>query len=173
MFTSLKARLIVAGVVLSAAFILGWTVQGWRLGEDIADFKRKLAEAYAETLIAEREAEQAQQARSDAIAESILAELAAEAAEARVIEKEVIRYVQVSGAGECNLLDDWVYIHDAAARGASAHSDAAGIPDAGAGHFTDIDALTVVTDNYEICRVAIAQVRGWQAWYEEVVVNEN
>lgn len=173
MFTTLKARLLIAGALLGAAFIFGWTVQGWRMGEDMAQYQRDLADAARKLEKSEREREQALQARSDAIAQSILADLAAESAQARVIEKEVIRYVQVPGAGECNLLDDWVLVHDAAAAGPGAYPDAAGIPDAGSRQFTDIDALTVVTNNYETCRIAMSQARGWIKWYGEVRSHAN
>lgn len=173
MFTTLKARLLVAGAMLGVAFIVGWTVQGWRMGEDMAQYKLDLAEASKALEKSEREREQALQARSDAVAQSILADLAAEHAQGRVIEKEVIRYVQVPGAGECNLLDDWVYIHDSAAAGPGAYPEPAGIPAAGSRQFTDIDVLPVITDNYETCRIAMSQVRGWIKWYAEVRPDAN
>lgn len=164
----IKARIIAVLLVLAAVFGAGWKVQGWRMGEDMAQFQKELAEARADAETAEREKEQALQARSDAIAAAILADMDAEQARARVVTKEVIKYVQVPGAGSCNLVDEWVHTHDRAARRAGGDPGAASVPDAGSGQFTDIDALVVVTDNYAICRQAMSQVRGWQAWYREV-----
>ena len=158
----LQARLLVsavlAGGALSMAFVGGWTVNGWRLTAQLVEA------AQAEKTQAQA-AEQLRQERDALAAEKTLAESRAQQARARVITREVVKYVQAD-APRCDLAAEWVRIHDAAAgvqdTGTAAAFDGAATVDA-ATH-DDRRALVVITENYDTCLAELARLRGLQEW---------
>lgn len=92
----------------------------------------------------------------------------AETAKARVITREVIRYVTENpDAGRCDLPAEWLRIHDASAgTDLPPAAGAAGAPDdATARAFTDADALRVITENYQTCLSEFTRLRQLQEWY--------
>lgn len=91
-----------------------------------------------------------------------------EEAQARVVVKEVIKYVQSPDAGRCELPADWVLIDTAAAAGVSAATvSAASSPDAARG-FTDTDALATSVERSHVCRAEIDKLRLWQDWWQGI-----
>lgn len=163
----MQAKAYIAIAALVAAFLFGVAVEHWRSGNTIRDLKLDIASAQMDAEQSARTEEQARQKASDAVADAVLAEMELERATGRVVVKRVIEYVESPDAGQCDMPDGWVQTHDVAAGGASSNSGAASGADEAPGRVTDIEALIVVTDNYQMCREAIVQVKGWQKWYRE------
>ncbi len=63
----MTARLLIAAALLAAGFGAGWTTNGWRLGEDIATYRKELAEDAAKQVTAAQEKAQARQEELDAL----------------------------------------------------------------------------------------------------------
>lgn len=147
-------------------YFLGWKINGWRLESQINAGKAAQVTATLET-----ERGTAKKA-TDADAKPAAAQQAQEQ-NARVITKEVIRYVQSPAAGQCHLPAEWVQIHDAAA-GVPPASSSTSLPAAAdgeaGGSVTDSDAIGTITRNYDICRQEINRLQGWQAWYRSVML---
>lgn len=161
------AVVVVAVVILSATFYSGWAVNGWRLGLEISRHETALAEARekAQELARSVEARSAELAKLNG--ELHAARQAAEAAEARVITKRVIEYVQAPHAGRCALPADWVRLDTASATGMPPDATAvAGAPGAASG-FTDADAIEVITERNRICRAEIAKLSALQAYVRD------
>lgn len=84
----------------------------------------------------------------------------------RMIDKEVIQYVQASTpAARCQLDAGWVRLHDAAAL--SRIPGSPGESDAQPTHFTAADGLATVTGNYESCTETRQQLIDLQRWIAE------
>lgn len=151
---------------LVAAFLAGWFGNGWRLGEDIAQMERDLAEAAKKQAMAVLSIERLQAERTDALAAKAAAEHRAQTARARVVTKTVIEYVQDPNTGQCELPDSWVLAHNqAAGSGVSAAAPSTSASHAAASRAaTDRDALIAVTDNYNRCRDNIVQLNGLIEW---------
>jgi len=88
-------------------------------------------------------------------------------AEAKVVTREVIRYVQDPDIPRTVLPDQWVQLNDRAWRNASTSAPAEPFTD-GSRPITDADALAVTTYNAEICGQAISNLRDIRAFYREV-----
>lgn len=142
---------------LVMVFFSGWTANGWRIGEDIAESK---AQRVLDTI----EIERLNAVTSDAVSARHAAEAAAHAVKTRTVVKEVIEYVQNPNSGNCALSGDWVRIHDDSARVPS-NAEATSRITAGAGDpKSDIDALVTVTDNYSKCHANAERLRALQEW---------
>lgn len=61
------ARLLVAAALLASGFGAGWASNGWRLGEDIATYRKELAEDAAKQTTAAQEKAQKRQDALDAL----------------------------------------------------------------------------------------------------------
>lgn len=85
----------------------------------------------------------------------------------KTITKEVIKYVQDDSIDKCLLHNDWVLLHDQAARpdNATRSTNAANAADRA---FTDAQALIVVTENYERCNEYQEKLNAWQNWWREL-----
>lgn len=156
--------------LIVAIFSAGWTVNQWRLGNEIKQIKLDLAN---ETIRANNELaakQKAQKDRNHAVADSIIVSMELERAQGKVITREVIRYVQSPDAGQCRMPDGWVRLHEIAAGSDPAiHPEAPGGAADPATGFTDADVIQVIVDNYQSCREDMARLAGWQQWYREVV----
>lgn len=153
-----QLRLLVIGASLAAAF---WAGREWR------DRSCDLAVSQMETrtLQAESDLMDAWIDVARAQIDTMNAEKAAREAKARVITKRVIEYVQSPDAGQCDLPDSWVLLHDDAWRNAAPAGAAQ--PAFGADRrITDTEALTVTAGNAETCGRAISIARGWQEWWD-------
>lgn len=103
-------------------------------------------------------------AKTDAIAVNQATAQAAQAIKDRIIEREVIRYVEVTPAADrCILPGTWRVRHDAAASGEPAEPST--LASGQADPVSDAAALETISENYTECRSAIAQVVGWQEWW--------
>lgn len=147
----LKLKLIIAAVVLGSAFLSGWKVNGWRLGEQMAELAAEQAEQAVEIAQGIIKIERLNREKSEAIAAQATAQQAAQRVKATIVTKEVLVYVQDPTTGHCELPDSWVRSHDQAA-GVPEVTDTTSKPDGvPAKAVTDRDALIAVTDNYNIC----------------------
>lgn len=163
----MQAKAYIAIAALVAVFLFGVTVEHWRSGNIIRDLKLDIAEASASADRSAREEEKARQKASNAVADAVLAEMELERATGRVVVKKVIEYVESPDSGQCDMPDGWVQTHDIAAGAVPGNTGASSGVGEAPGRITDIEALIVVTDNYQVCREAITQVKGWQKWYRE------
>lgn len=147
--------------VVALAFVAGWFINGWRIGETVAESEAQRAQ---DTIQIERlNAEKTQ-----TVAALHAAKAAAQIVKTRTVTKEVIKYVQNPDAGECELSNDWVRIHD----------DSAGVPtdieaprrasDATGKPKTDVDALVAITDNYAVCLTNAIRLKALQEWAVKV-----
>lgn len=108
----------------------------------------------------------AQQGRADTLAADLETERAKRIPKNRTITREVIRYVELPPDRRCTLDPAWRLLHDAAATGEP--PDAARVATGQAEPVEDAAALESVAGNYEQCRDYIAQLEGWQRWWDEV-----
>lgn len=147
--------------VVAAAFICGWAVNGWRIGETVAESEAQRAQ---DTIKIER----LNTEKSQTVARLHAAEAAAQVVKTRTVTKEVIKYVQNPDAGDCELSNDWVRIHDDSAgvptdtEAASRAADTTGKPK------TDVDALVAITDNYAVCLTNAIRLKALQEWAVKV-----
>lgn len=155
---------------IAAAFIIsliasawgGWSARGWY--ED--------AQHLAQAEVAAKRTEEAH-TKVDALAVAQQQANAARAQSNNAIRHEVEHYAQdTPPADRVTLPGAWRVRHDAAASGTPAATagvadDAAGEP-AAAAPVDDAVAITAVADNYASCRDALAQVAGWQEWWQTV-----
>lgn len=106
----------------------------------------------------------AKQRRVDALSASLEAARSAQKPKDRIILKEIANYETTLPADRrCTLDGAWRVLHDAAATGQPA--EPARLAAHAAAGVTDAAALDTVAENYNRCRDAIDQVKGWQAWY--------
>lgn len=158
-------------VICALCIFLGWKTNGWRLEGEITAMERDLATAKATqtTTTLQKERETAQAAH-DADAAPAAAQKEQQA-QARVIIKEVIRYVQTPVAAQ-PLPAEWVQIHDAAATGMPGDSSAASGPVAATGDaanpVSNGEAIGVISSNYDTCRQEMIRISRWQAWWNIV-----
>lgn len=145
------------------ALTVAGSVFGFVKGLDYAGNQADKADRSALQTIIKIERKQASQVASAAAAHEV------KRTETRTIyktiEKEVIRYVQAS-APACRLTAGWMRLHDAAAL--SAVPAAPGESDAAPSSVTDLDALGVVTSNYESCNETRQQLIDLQALLREI-----
>lgn len=163
----LNARSIGAALALLGCFAAGWVVNGWRLGEEMAQWERDLE---ASRLQASEKAREVELLSADiATVNGKLFEVRKEVAKAkaRVITREVTKYVNSPYAGQCALPVGWVRLDTASATGVSSNDTAiTGADDAPSG-FTDADALAVIADRNHICRAEIAKLTALQEYVRQ------
>lgn len=110
---------------------------------------------------------QRKQARVSALDLKLAKARAAQAGRDRTIIQEVFRYEQVTPAADrCTLPGTWRLRHDSAAAGEP--PDPARLAAGGTAPIDDAAAIATVASNYIDCRIAIEQVKGWQAWWQAV-----
>lgn len=144
---------IVAGGLLTTGYLKGQAAARAKS----AAAQRDIALAYAGEIVA-------RQQTADGLATELAALRAAGAEKARLVTKEITRYVQVTPANRrCILPGTWRLRHDAAALGHLPEGSAAGpLADATAEPVEDATALETIGDNYATCHDAIAKLEGWQ-----------
>ena len=150
-------------------FWLGGAVAGAWLGFIVADHRAlsresDQREAYIEQLQERERQRDEAQASVDQLARALETARSIRQPKDRIITKEVVRYVDaVPESDRCTLPARWRVLHDAAATG-EPPAESSGVADGRAGPVADAAAIETVTDNYAVCRDAIEQVMGWQAW---------
>lgn len=144
-----------------AGLLLATYSHGRRVAEgDIAAAQRDIAIAYAGEIVARQD-------EADRLLGENTALRALREANARVITKEVTRYVQVTPPAQRAVLPGtWRLRHDLAARGQAPSAEAGSLDAAAAGPVDDAAALDTVSRNYAACLDAIAQVEAWQRRYQ-------
>lgn len=171
----LQLKLGLGAAVFAGVFWAGWE---WRdraadaqlLAKDnqIAALRLQAQEAATEASEQAREIERLTQDRIALAAElDALRNQEREVVE-RIVEKEVIRYVQDPDHGQLVLPGEWVRIHDIAAVGAGSGLPGPAFPSAGsyadAARVTDADSIAVIADNYGTCHAISDQLQALQAW---------
>jgi len=147
--------------ILIATFAAGWSVNGWRIGEDIAAAEAQRAR---DTIEIERlNAENANE-----VAARHAAEAAAQVVKTRTITKEVIKYVQSPDAGQCDLSDDWVRIHNDSTGVSTTTETPSRTDDTPRESKNDVDALVTITDNYAICQANATKLQALQEWAKSI-----
>lgn len=158
--------------VLLFGVFLGWVTNGWRLEGEIAGMQRDAATATAAHTTATLTHERQTNHDAHAADAGPAAAQQAQQAQARVITKEIVRYVQSPAASVCPLPAEWVQIHDAAAAGVPADPGATGLPAAPPGAapapVPSGEALSGITGNYDTCHQEMNRIAGWQAWWNSV-----
>lgn len=86
----------------------------------------------------------------------------------KTITKEVISYEQNDAVNKCVLNDDWVLLHDKAARANDNTTRSTNAANAAHRAVKDDMALMVITDNYQRCNAYKERLEAWQAWWSEV-----
>lgn len=162
-------KTLLAGAIAFLVGCLGSVYGGWTLHGLYADAQR--VEQVEQT------AAKSEEARTKVDALSVTQQQANAAREKsnNAIRHEVEHYAQdTPPADRVTLPGAWRVRHDAAASGTPATAagvadDAAGEPAAAAAEpVDDAVAIATVADNYASCRDALAQVAGWQDWWQTV-----
>lgn len=154
-----------AAVAMSAG--TAWKVQDWRYGKRIAENLNVVHEQYQLAMQDKARIEQLRTEKTQAVMEAATLRQQEQEVVTKTVTKEVIKYVQSDIAGKCDLPNQWVRIHDTAARGqvdlpddrdstAESDEDPSGI--------TDIEALSTVTENYGTCQEIRNQLISLQEW---------
>ena len=152
----------IALIVVLAAFASGYKVAAMQYQLEISDMKLEAETAEKNAQAHARSKEQELQAITNKYNDL----LANPKVVYKTITKEVIRYVQDDSIDKCLLHDDWVLLHDQAARPDLARS-ASGVDEADQA-FTDAQALIVVAENYERCNEYQTKLNAWQSWWREI-----
>jgi hypothetical protein len=144
--------------IAAALFFYGVVEFGihWERKDSQIAMDRLNAQIAAATKLASEQAQKAkaeQTARIEAVSTQQVEREAKTETITKVVNHEVIKYVQAPDIARVTLPAEWVRIHDRAASGTDLSSDAkaTGQLDGAASSFTDADALSVVTDNYGLC----------------------
>lgn len=88
---------------------------------------------------------------------------------AKVVEKEVIKYVESDYSGHCQLPNGWVRIDTEAATGVPSNSGTASVTDDSPSGFTDTDALRVMVDRTKVCKAEIDKLKSLQDYVRSVL----
>lgn len=132
----LIATMFLAGSLVGSATT--WQVLDWKHGKQLAEIENATWQMKVSNLNAKNEIDLYNNRVAIAQAENYALAKQKQEVVTKYLTKEVIKYVQADNAGKCDLPNDWVRIHDAAAR-----NSVAGNADTTAG--TD-DVTTRITD---------------------------
>lgn len=167
MFIPLWAKALAATIALGAATAAGWHIRDY-------DYQKHL-KADARAALEASEGAREVEGKNEQIASEI-GQQVEQAKERiryvdRIIHKEIPVYVSQEASDRCVVPDGAVRLLDAAASSNPPAPYAPGeSPDAPSG--VDLpEIVSSATDNYAAGNEAIESVKGWQAWYAEVVRN--
>lgn len=165
-FIGLNKLLLVAVLASSAASAFAtWHILDWKHGKEIAEMQNLAYQAAIQSMNDKNEIDYYNGQVAKAQAEAYEAKNREREVITKYVTKEVIKYVQSDDAGKCDLPDQWVYLHDTAARGSLPRdTDTASEPNGDTGRITDIEVLGVVTENYQSCHKIRDQLIGLQEW---------
>ncbi len=135
-------------------------------------YERKIAEEQLRTAMEKADAEQQRKEAMDALEQAAMASAKLGAEEARrdtvianEVNRRVRRYAKDNAAGQCDLPTQFVFDHNAAARGEGGVPETSAVFDARPSGVTDTELLGTVADNYATYRQCAQQVREWQRLY--------
>lgn len=154
------AKVLGVVAILAATF---WAGREWR--DRSADLE--IAELKASHRAQEESWESDMQDAAIAAAQTSIALEQEKSREAKVVTKEVVRYVQNPDIPRVQLPSEWVLLHDKAWRNAATPGTAEPFTD-GSAPVTDADAVAVTAHNAEACGQALSRLRGIRLFYEEV-----
>lgn len=159
---SIAIRLLAGLLVIALTAFAGYRHGRHVVEGEKAQAERDIAIAYAGEIIARQ-----------GIADGLTAEngtlRAAQAPKDRIITREITRYETVTLAAQrCLLPGTWRVRHDAASTGDPAFAETGLLAAGEDAPVEDAAALQTVSDNYQICRDAIAKLAGWQRRYAAI-----
>lgn len=157
---------IYLSLIFAAVAAFGaWQHRAMIADADLLTLRLEYSQAREEAAADARKKEQVMQ-QATAEIDALNADLTAERERKnRVIYKEVISYVKSPDIERCNLPDDFVRIHEAAATGIMPDDPAAASgSDDQSRTFTDAELIEVVADNYLSCRAVADRLSGLQEW---------
>lgn len=160
---SVYIALAVAAISSSAT----WWIQSQHYGKIIAENENKALNLHIQAVNEKLELDRAYRKNEQIIIE--LAEVRKEKQKVltKVINNDVIKYVQSPIAGKCDIPNEWVRIHDAATIGSEylqGDTSPAAIANAVAPTVTDADAIIVIADNYGTCNEIRNNLIDLQSW---------
>lgn len=157
---------VVVGAVASvAAFSIGFKVSADLYDSKIQKIRAEQAEVALEAANRNRMIEQLGLELSGIISERNALRNQRRKVVEKVITKKVIEYVQTDVAGQCDIPDEFVRIHDHSASGrVSGTTEAPGTSPASATGITDTEVLEVVTANYDACHEIRDKLISLQEW---------
>jgi len=166
----LANRLIIVALVCSlGSSFATWKVMDWKHGKQLAEIENATWQMQVNNLNAKNEIDLHNNRATLAEAENIELAKQKQKVVTKYLTKEVIKYVKNDDAGKCVLPYEWVRIHDTAARNSiTGDADTTTSTNDIAARVTDIDALEVVTDNYQTCNAIRDQLKGLQAWAKSI-----
>jgi hypothetical protein len=134
------------------------------------DTARQLAET--RRLAEQRKAQiEAQQSQISVYAERLMRQQEEHAViVAQEVQEAIREYAENPDIRRCELDPEFVRLHDERARnfGMPGVADSPALANGGAGRITDVDLLTVVSDNYQQCHRWRRKWVGWMAWWYEI-----
>lgn len=153
----------IALIVVLAAFASGYKVAAMQYQLEISEMKLQ-AETDAKVAVS---IVRIKEQRLQAITDKYNQLLANPTTVYKTITKEVIQYVKNDDIAKCMLNDDWVLLHDKAARAdnATRSTDTA---NAASRAVRDDSALTVIVSNYQRCNSYMHKLEAWQNWWSEI-----
>ena len=165
-FFSGNQTLLIALLISSIASAgATWKVMNWKYGKQIAEMENAAWQAQVSNLNQKNIIDLANNREAIARSEAITLRNRKREVVTKYVNKEVIRYVQSDNAGKCDLPNQWVSVHDYAARNSIARETrTAPEPNDDASGITDIEALGVVTENYQSCHQIRDQLIELQEW---------
>lgn len=168
----MNLKLLLTAGVVAIGFITGWSINGWRLGNEISQMEVEAAKAqtaaYEQTRALEkaaRDLEDQLQSNADLVAQRDHARSETRAALSQKNVERIIKYVTRPAAHTCNLDAEFVSIYDATllmpgASGVSVVPDSPGSADEATRVVRATDALPVIAHNNERCAALRDQVTG-------------
>ena len=154
---------MILGLVLGG--VAAWKVSSWRSGLVIAGMELAAAEAVAQAKIDADLVEDLQKKVGEAVALADLLRRQEREVIERVVNHEIIEYVQTDNAVDCGLSAAGVRIHDAAASGRlPGVSNPASPTDGATSGASNAEVMQVVVPNYHTCNAIRDRLIGLQDW---------
>ena len=146
-----------------------WKILDWKHGKQIAEMENAAWQAQVDNLNQKNAIDLANNQVATAIAEAYELRNKKHEIVTKYINKEVIKYVQSDIAGKCDLPNQWVRLHDSAARNRiTGNTDTTTEPNDLSSGVTDVEVLGVVTDNYQSCHKIRNQLIELQEWARNI-----
>ena len=150
-----------------------WKILNWKHGKQIAEMENAAWQAQVDNLNQKNAIDLYNNQISESRAEAYELRNKKREVVTKYINKEVIKYVQSDIAGKCDLPNEWVQLHDNAARNSiTRNTDTTTEPNDSASGITDIEVLGVVTDNYQSCHQIRDQLIELQDWARGINCNK-
>ena len=166
---------LLIALLISSAVSAGatWKVLDWKHGKQIAEMENAAWQAQVDNLNQKNAIDLYNNQVSEARAEAYELRNKKREVVTKYINKEVIKYVQSNSAGKCDFPNQWVQLHDNAARNSiTGNTDTTAEPDDSSSGITDIEVLGIVTENYQSCHQIRDQLIELQQWARGISCNK-